>query len=379
MGFKAGAIASQANAQKKLKTGVSAFSRVAKFTLLRVASLFLTIVIALFLSILIANMGGVVDDIRRASIREGIQQQFISDPRLRAMAPDVKLAQMTAMIALEEERQGLNQPFLLRAFRYMVNALRLDLGLATNMNSDAGSREVKNILLERLPNTLLLWTSANMIMFFSSVFFALVLSRQYGSFWDKLIISLAPTSAAPAWFYGIFMILIFAAILKLLPFGGIVDTPPPKGQWEYALSVLKHLMLPMLSFTLAYGVAGIYNWRTFFLIFSSEDYVEMAKAKGLNARTIESRYILRPTLPSIITNFALLLVFSWSGAPIFETVFNWPGLGLVFFRAITGFETAVIVGETVIYSYLLAITVFLLDFVYALVDPRVRVGSEGRA
>jgi len=379
MGLQAGPIESPANIRKKTNPRESTLSRVTKFTLLRLITLFLTVVVALFLSIIIANMGGVVDDIRRASIREGIQQQFISDPRLRALAPEVKLAQMSAMIAVEEERQGLNQPFLLRAFHYMSNALSLDLGLATNMNSDTGSREVKNILLERLPNTLLLWTSANLIIFFLSVFFALALSRQYGGFWDRLIVSMAPTSAAPAWFYGIFMILIFAALLKVLPFGGFVDAPPPKGQWEYALSVLKHMLLPMLSFTLAYGVSGIYSWRTFFLIFSSEDYVELAKAKGLNARAIERRYILRPTLPSIITNFALLLVFSWSGATIFETVFNWPGLGLVFYRAITGFETAVIVGETDIYSYLLAITVFLLDFVYALVDPRVRVGTGGRA
>jgi peptide/nickel transport system permease protein len=82
-------------------------------------------------------------------------------------------------------------------------------------------------------------------------------------------------------------------------------------------------------------------------------------------------------LPNIITNFALLLIFSWSGATVFETVFNWPGLGLMFYHAIVLVETSVIVGETVIYAYLLGITVFLLDFIYALVDPRVKIGREG--
>jgi peptide/nickel transport system permease protein len=123
-----------------------------------------------------------------------------------------------------------------------------------------------------------------------------------------------------------------------------------------------------------------YTWRTFFLIYSSEDYVEMAKAKGLDSSTIERRYILRPTLPTIITNLALIMIGRWQGAPIFETVFNWPGLGQALFRAIGLFDTPVIVGSTVIFAYLLAITVFLLDFIYALVDPRVKVGgSEGRA
>ena len=77
---------------------------------------------------------------------------------------------------------------------------------------------------------------------------------------------------------------------------------------------------------------SIYNWRTFFLIYSSEDYVEMAKAKGLPARDIERRYILRPTLPTIITKFALLLISVWQGAIITETVFLWPGLGRTLYR-----------------------------------------------
>lgn len=350
--------------------------RVVKYTLIRGLTLFLTLVVALFLSVMIANMGGYVDEIRRAFIRENIQQRFITDQSLRRLPVEQQQILMAEMIQVEEHRQGLDQPFIGRAFRYMINAITLDFGRAQNMNSDSGSREVKQILLERLPNTLVLWTSANVIIFFFNIFVALAISRRYGSFLDKLIVTLAPTSAAPAWFYGIFMILLFAAVLKILPWGGMVDSPPPDTTFGYALSLLKHMILPMLSFALSSCIAGIYGWRTFFLIFSSEDYVEMAKAKGLTSRNIERRYILRPTLPSIITNFALLLVFSWSGATVFETIFNWPGLGLIFYRAIVFFETSVIVGETVIYAYLLAITVFLLDFVYVLVDPRVKIGSS---
>ena len=136
------------------------------------------------------------------------------------------------------------------------------------------------------------------------------------------------------------------------------------------MNVLKHLILPASSLVLS-----IYNWRTFFLIYSSEDYVEMARAKGLRPRDVERKYILRPTLPNIITNFALLIITLWTGAIITETVFLWPGLGRTFYRAIGLYDTPVIVGLTIIYAYLLAITVFLLDFVYALVDPRVKVGS----
>jgi len=362
------------NRELAAKSASRTLARISRYTLTKALTIFGTVIVALFLSIMIANMGGYVDDIRRGIIQENVQQLFINDPALRRLNSEEKMVRMDEMILAEEHRQGLDQPFMLRAVRYMWDAITLDLGRATNMNSDSGSRLVTQILLERLPATLLLWTSSNIILFFLSIGAALFLSRRYGSFLDKMVVTLSPTSSAPAWFYGIFLILLFAAILKILPFGGMVDAPPPKEPLAYALNLLKHMALPVLAFACSAGIASIYGWRTFFLIFSSEDYVEMAKAKGLSSRSIERRYIMRPTLPAIITNFSLLLVFSWSGATVFETVFNWPGLGLVFYRAILLVETSVIVGETVIYAYLLGITVFLLEFVYAIVDPRVKIG-----
>jgi peptide/nickel transport system permease protein len=95
----------------------------------------------------------------------------------------------------------------------------------------------------------------------------------------------------------------------------------------------------------------------------------------MTSRNIERSYILRPTLPTIITSFALLVIAMWTGAPIFETVFLWPGLGRALFTAVGLYDTPVIVGSTVIFAYLLVITVFLLDIAYALVDPRVKIGG----
>jgi len=353
----------------------SSIKRIARFMGFRVIMLIVTIVVGVYATILIANMGGYVDTIMRNNIRETTIMEVAQLTANKAIAPEARQKMVQDMINLEEKRLGLDTPFVIRSFKYLWNGLRLELGRAQYMVSDSGSRTVRLILLERLPATLLLMGSSQLILFFVSVFLALMLSRSYGSFWDKLVIALSPTSAAPPWFYGIFFILIFAAILKVLPFGGMVDSPPPDTTIGYVLNVLKHLILPASSLIVAALFFSIYNWRTFFLIYSSEDYVEMAKAKGLNARDIERRYILRPTLPTIITNFALLLIGLWTGATITETVFLWPGLGRTIFRAIGYYDTAVIVGSTIIYAYLLAFTVFLLDFVYALVDPRVKVGG----
>ena len=337
-----------------------------------------TVIIGVYLSVLIANMGGYVDQIRIGEIKEQIGMEVRANPTFKFLPPSDIKKYMDDRVQLEIERLGLDKPFITRSFSYLIKAITLDLGRAERMSSDSGSKEVKRILLERLPATLVLFGTANLLVFFLGLFFALSLSRQYGSLLDRIVVALAPTSAAPPWFYGIFLILIFAAIAGILPYGGLLDAPPPETTLGYVLSVAKHMVLPLLAWLLSTIAITIYTWRTFFLIHSSEDYVELAKAKGLKSNVIERRYIFRPALPTVVTQFAMTLIFAWQGAIITETVFSWPGLGRLLFQAIGMFETPVIIGSVVIFAYLLAITVFLLDIVYALIDPRVKLGAEGR-
>ncbi len=357
------------------RRGVPTWQRVLRYTVVRTIMLLITVVVGVYLTVLIANMGGYVDEIRRGQIREQVALRLQNDPAYRALPQEERQARMEAEIRVAEKRLGLDKPFIVRSFMFLKEALTLDLGRAENMTSDSGSRQVRLIILERLPATLLLFGTSALLIFFLALFVSLYLSRNYGSFLDRLFVSLSPLSSAPGWFYGVFLIAIFAAWLKILPFGGMISTPPPETRGEYILDLGKHLILPVTAQILTSLFIGVYSWRTFFLIYSSEDYVEMAKAKGLPPRAIERRYILRATLPTIVTSFALTLIAVWLGQIIFETVFNWPGLGRTYYQAIGVFDTAVIVGITVLYAYLLAITVFLLDIIYAIVDPRVDVGG----
>jgi len=349
-------------------------AKLGRFSLKRLAVLWLVLLLAIYLTIIIINWGGALDDMRKAQIRIEITSAYSADPANIGLPQSELRELIESAIAVEQRRVGLDQPFMVRAGNFLWNAMTLNLGRSENIISDFGSREVRRILLERLPATLLLVAVAELFLFFLGIFFGLFLSRRYGSFFDRLIIALAPTSAAPAWFYGLFLILIFAAVLGVLPWGRMVAAPPPPETWAYALSVMKHLILPVSAVVIGAVFATIYSWRTFFLIYSSEDYVELAKAKGLSSTAIERRYILRVTLPPIITSFLLMLITLWMGAIILETVFNWPGLGRLLYEAIGMNDTPVIVGSVVIYGYLLAVTVFLLDFIYATLDPRVRVG-----
>lgn len=353
-------------------------ARIGKYVIFRGSALFLTVVIGVYLTVLIANMGGYLDTIRIAQIREQVGAMVLNDTTLQTLPPSELRKYIDDLVVLEMQRLRLDQPFVVRSVDYLVDALTLNLGRAEHLTSNSGSKMVRLILLERIPATLLLSATANLSLFFTAIFIALYLSRHYGSWFDRLIIAMAPASTVPAWFYGIFLILIFASILHILPFGGMVATPPPESTVEYLLSLLRHMILPVTAIILHGIFVGIYQWRTFFLIYSSEDYVEMAKAKGLTARTIERRYILRPTLPPIVTAFSLMLIYIWQGAIILETVFAWPGVGRLLYQAISIFDVPVIVGNVVLIAYLLVTTVFLLDIVYAILDPRVKIGGERR-
>lgn len=348
-----------------------------KFIAKRVVTLLLVVVVASYLTIIIANMGGYVDRIILSELILNVNMRYRNDPRYQGYPQELLEELINETVTIEIRRVGLDQPFILRSILYLKNALTLDLGRALYLTSDRGSRMVRNIILERLPQTVMLFTTATLINFFVNLFIGLYLSRHHGSLLDKLFIAGAPTSVIPGWFYGIFLILIFASYLNVLPYGGIVDVPAPKDPVLYALSILKHMILPISSWIISAFFLGAYSNRTFFLIFSTEDYVEAARAKGVPPRQIETKYILRPSLPPIVTGLALGLINSWGGAIITETVFNWRGLGLLTFSAISIFDTPVIIGVTIIYAYLLAATVLVLDIVYGFIDPRIRV-SYGR-
>jgi len=139
------------------------------------------------------------------------------------------------------------------------------------------------------------------------------------------------------------------------------------------------MILPVIAIFLSIFFQGVYAWRTFFLIYSQEDYVEMARSMGLSSRKIERLYILKPTFPYVITNFAMMMITVWESSIALEILFNWPGIGPLFLSAANRFETNIILGIVVVFAYLLAATVFVLDLVYGIVDPRVRVGQNGQS
>jgi peptide/nickel transport system permease protein len=322
---------------------------------------------------MIANMGGQIDEILTNQIKFNIAQQLQRNPSFRNLPEDQRERLLNERIEIAIKAAGLDKPFLERSIVYLTQALTLDLGRAMFLRSAAGSSRVSEIVLERLPMTVLLFTTGTFLEALFGIYVGLKMARKALKKLDRVMTIFAViTYVVPPWFFGILFILFFSFYLRLFPAGGFVSVPPPEDPFLYTLDFLHHLSLPLITWVFAFFGFWAYITRNLVIQIMHEDYVVAARAKGLPERTILFRYVLKPASPPIVTNLALAIIASWTGAIITETVFSWPGIGLLFWEAILALDAPIVIGITVVYAYLLVATVFLLDIIYAILDPRVR-------
>lgn len=347
------------------------------YSIRRLLALAGSVVLAVFLTIIIANLGGYVDEVIRAQIDFAIVG-MVQGGWLRDTPQAERAAIIEQTTQAMQEAAGLHEPFMLRAVRWLKQGLTLDWRVTRDPSSytpGSNSRDAAQIILDHLSRTAFVFGSANLLLFFVAIGLALPLIRHYGGWLDRVFVGLSPLSAAPAWVYGVVLNIVLLKVFSV-SIGGTFDAWPTELRWQYLPIVLKHLLLPFLAIFLSGLFQGVYAWRTFFLVYANEDYVEMARAKGLSPRWVERRYILRPALPGLITSFALMAAALWQEVIALEFFFNIDGIGRIFLTALRFYDTPMIVALVVTFAYLLAITVFVLDIAYAVVDPRVRVGGQ---
>ena len=370
--------------------------RVVRYLVVKALTIAITIFAGVFITVLITNqpsrrgLGPPVSPFETSLeaqiflvVRANINSGLISADA-NSNSEKEQIAAMTEELRTEA---GLNLPFLPRYLLWTVKALTFDWGTLGNRQGGWASlriskANVSDLIVHYLPNTLLLIGTAYFLVFLIGMPIALYLSRNYGGRLDRLFAVLSPVSSVPSWVIGILLLSLFAFQLNWLPFSGMSDSFKPGNSFDSFLDVLKHMILPVTAIVLSLLFQVVYMWRTFFIIYSEEDYVDLARAKGLSAKELEQKYILRPALPYIITGFVTSLVTFWQLSMALEAVFRWPGLGWLYIKeALPNFwgesmepgELIIVVGIVVIFAYLLGITVFILDFIYVLVDPRIRL------
>jgi peptide/nickel transport system permease protein len=341
--------------------------------LVRAISMLGVLVAVLVLLVVMLGATGYADRILTAVVNEEMRSlrtalaQTIRDPAELEATLAVRRAEL-------EASYGLDQPWYQRLPGMVGRVLTFDLGDARTLRSYDGSSRVSDIVLERLPSTILLLTTALVITAAISIPVGVWLSTRVGTRIDRIVSYLAAVSnALPGWWTGILLILVFGFALRLLPSGGMFSTPPPTGALERLGDLAWHAVLPILTLVLVSVGPSIYVVRTMTLTVAQEDHVTLARAKGMPERIVLRRHVLRVAAPPILTGLILGLAGTLGGAILIETVFDWRGMGRLYYDAIAGTpDEGLIVGLTFMFTLLYVVARMILEVLYVVLDPRVR-------
>lgn len=344
-----------------------------KFLVKKGAFLVITLLVATYMTVVIANFGGLLDRTLQSQIRFDVRQDLLRREEFRRLPPDEQQRIIEEESAKLIELRGLNEPFPTKSIRQTWEALTLTLGDATQLRSAVGSHKTYDIILERLPRTVILFTGATILSAIIGIPMGLRMARRALSAMDRGLTMLSVTTlVVPSWIFGIFFILLFSYRLDVFPSGGLVSPEVSKDPYAFFADFMWHLALPLITVTFSSFGGWSYVTRNLVLQIMDEDFVVAARSRGLPEKLVQRRYVLRAASPPIVTSIALALIGSWTGAIVTETVFNWPGLGLLYFQAILAIDAPIIVAITVIYAMLFVVMIFLLDLTYGLLDPRIR-------
>jgi peptide/nickel transport system permease protein len=273
-----------------------------------------------------------------------------------------------------ERAYGLDKPWYSRLPRMVFRVFTLDLGETHTLRSSRGSNRVADIVLERIPNSMVLLTTAMLITAVLGITIGLRLSTRPGSTIDRIVSSFSAVSyALPTWWIGILMILLFSFQWRILPSGGMYSAPPPLGGLTRFFDMLWHALLPIITLVLTGLGPYVYVVRTMTLNVAQADHVTVARAKGLRERYVERRHILRVAAPPVVTGLIMGFAGTLGGSILVETVFNWQGMGRLYYEAIAGTpDEMVIVALTFVYTLLYVAARMILEVLYIFLDPRVR-------
>lgn len=270
-------------------------------------------------------------------------------------------------IAQVRREFGLDEPLLQQLMTYLLKVAQLDLGYSLRFR-----QPVLDLILERLPATLLLMGTALLFSSVIGILLGVIAARRPYGFTDNVATLLALGGySMPVFWLGQLLLLTFALHHPWFPVQGMVSMRAPSEGWGRFVDILHHLVLPAVAYgiyhlTLIYRLTRIKMIETF-----TQDYLITARAKGVS----ESRLIFRHALPNamlpIITVIGHNLGFMLAGSVLVETVFGWPGMGRLMFEGIGARDFPLLLGLFVVISFFVIIGNVLTDLVYALVDPRI--------
>lgn len=270
----------------------------------------------------------------------------------------------------------LDKPIFERIVWRTWSTLTLNLGKSSSIRSAAGDRNVWAIVSEKIPRTLILFSSAMLIDIIIGIWLGLKKAQKAGGVLDKSTsVGTMVVFGMPSWWLGMILIMFFAYTIKVFPSGGLHATPPPEGI-AFFLDALYHLALPVMTLVVIGFWGRAFLTRNIVLGVLQDDYIMAARARGIPERKVLYGHTMRTSAPPIVTMSLLALLASVSGNIVFEGIFNWPGMGNLFWFALQQNDVPVLMGNLAITTGLYICGLVLLDLVYGLLDPRIKVGGK---
>lgn len=269
------------------------------------------------------------------------------------------------------ERFGLDKPLYMQLFIYLSSVIHLDLGFSYRQNLP-----VLQLILDRLPATLLLSFTAFVISLGLGIIGGCVASSRQGRWSDSLISFVALIFyATPLFWLALMAVLLFSVQLNWLPGFGYTTVGSDYTGIAYAVDILKHLLLPAGTLGLFFMAVYTRMTRASMLEVNQMDFVKTAKAKGLRPGVIQRRHVLRNAMLPVVTLAGLQAGQLVGGGVLIETVFAWPGIGRLMFDALTQRDYNLLLGVFVVSAAIVLMFNLITDILYRLVDPRIRVAS----
>jgi peptide/nickel transport system permease protein len=344
-------------------------------------SLYLLVVLFATLFITLGLLGPTFDKVLKGLIVDAVTTEINTNPRLNLLQSSERQNMINTLITERIHDQGLDEPWYSpkRLYNTIVRVMVLDLGRTTNTyQSSSGTSNIHDLIMERLPKTVLLFGTSTVIVAVVGIYWGAFLAGREGSIWDKINSAVAIFSNSfPSWWFGMLMIFFFAFSLRIFPSQSLPQTLPSDPR--YIFDLLYHMSLPLLTLVIIGFGSWAYIVRYFVLLVLEEDFIRAKRTAGISERKIVYSHALRNATPPIFTSVALSLTGSFSGAILTETVFNWPGMGMLYYEAIGNLDVPVLVGLTYISTLIFVITVFIIDLAYGYFDPRLRVSGTNRS
>lgn len=270
------------------------------------------------------------------------------------------------------EQYGLNGSMLARFWFYASSVLRLDLGWSL-----AFDRPVLGLILERLPNTLLLMGSATALAFIVGTALGIVAGARPGGVTDRVLSALSLTLyATPGFWLGLVLAIVFAVQLRWLPTSGIETIASGKQGFARALDIARHLVLPVASLGLIYLALFLRVMRTAMAAVWPLDFVLFAQSKGLSRRRIVLRHVARNAALPLITVLGLQAATMLGGSVVIESVFAIPGFGRLAQEAVSGRDTPLLMGIILTSAVFVILVNLAVDILYSILDPRIGSGEN---